>query len=159
MSLKKLKENLNAALETAEKANQFVKKRSATVSELKNQLQKLSEEHNELAKRHDSHCHLMSEFTSEFRKELELLANYKESLADKFFDLQNALSPKYDYYKKKLNDHFYVLQRAFNDYVRSASGMDNNYKRLDAIVTDIQRRVDALDEKMVKLFFNGDNMK
>lgn len=156
MKYKNLAEKINAILEEAERANELVKKRTESIAELKKQIKKLSDDIKGIKDKNNLEHYFVRENLIEFRNEIREVVLLKKELQGKFDDLVEGFNPQYNKFKQKLNDHYYVLQKAFNDYIKGIQPGQDKISLLESSIKQMKKRLDEQDQKMVELFFNGD---
>jgi chromosome segregation ATPase len=156
LKYKNLAEKINAILEEAERANELVKKRTESIAELKKQIKKLSDDIKDIKDKNNREHYFVRENLIEFRNEIREVVLLKKELQGKFDDLVEGFNPQYNKFKQKLNDHYYVLQKAFNDYIKGIQPGQDKISLLESSIKQMKKRLDEQDQKMVELFFNGD---
>jgi len=83
------------------------------------------------------------------RKEIDKIVrslNIEQILSEHVHNLDQIYISK----KLDLNDHYYLLQKAFNDYVQTRPPELRN--------EGLEDKIKALEDKMTAMFFNPDNM-
>jgi|GEM_PF-4011543 len=67
--------------------------------------------------------------------------------------LSDSFDGQYENQKEKLNEHYYALQRAFNDFVKAKGPNLEPLKELENICTQLHSRVKEVEDKMTAMFF------
>ena len=161
MKYKNLMDKINLLTKEAETSIELSNKRQESI----NKLQKIVKENNKIIEHikedyerkyfyfKDSVIDLKTQIKQIECEKNEYLIKYHaaEKYFDELFDLKKR---GYEVFKQKLNDHFYVLQKAFNDYVKTKTKPE-----LPDYIQLFDERIKLLEEKMITMFFIGDNIE
>jgi hypothetical protein len=161
MKYKNLMDKIDLLTKEAETSIELSKKRQESIDKLK----KMVKENNLIIKDiqegyerkyfyfKDSVVNLQAQLKKVESEKKEYIVKYREA-EDYFDELFISKKNEYAICKQKLNDHFYVLQKAFNDYVKTKTKpeMPDYIKLFD-------ERIKSLEEKILNMFFEGDNIE
>lgn len=167
-----LKDTIDLLIKKSEESIKLSKKRTESVVKI----QALVKENNKTIEEYKKivdDLKIESSKNSFFYKEslIKLSAELKESYGarDSYIEKINSLDEKYknmelssiqkidDYIKNRknqlinsLNAHYYVLQKAFNDYIQSKSSADPYKEKCD----DMANKINEIDKRLMSLFFD-----
>ncbi len=154
-------DKINSLTKQAEYSIELSKKRQDSIDKLKKMVKQnnliIKEIQEDYERKYfyfkDSVIHLKAEIKKIESEKNEYLIKYNAA-EQHFDDIFDGKKNEYSACKQKLNDHYYVLQKAFNDYVKTKTKSENtDYAKL------FDERIKSLEEKIVNMFFEGENIE
>ena len=153
MKYNSLKDKIEALIEQNEENKNLIKKKTETISNLKKIAEQNNELINDLKNRHDREIYFNKEKMIRVRKEMSAIKEEREKNNILIEKLTCNFEHAYEEHKQKLNSHYYVLQRAFNDYIKTKI---NNNDIMDAL-NKLESRLNDLEKQTLGLFFESNS--
>jgi ABC-type Zn uptake system ZnuABC Zn-binding protein ZnuA len=149
-----IKEKLEALVAQTEKNNVLVHKRAELVKELKLALDGCKKELKTVMTRHNRESYYTRDAIVQMKEQLKDAIKERDHYAVKLQEIENSFGLTYDSFKDRLNRHYYTLQQAFNNFVKSKSIENVKIAGLEASLQAANMRMNDLEQKMLDMFFN-----
>lgn len=150
-----IKEKLEALVAQTEKNLALTKKRAEGVKALKDTLAGVECELKALKGRHNRECYFNHDALVQMEKKLNDAIKERDYYAIKLQAIEDSFDTTYASFKQRLNAHYYTLQQAFNNFVKSKSEENTKLAALEASFQASHLRVNDLEKKLLDLFFQG----
>jgi len=151
--LMNIKEKLEALVVQTEKNNVLVRKRAESVKELKLALDGCESELKAVKARHNRECYFTRDAIVQVKEQLKEAIKERDHYALKLQEVEESFDLVYDSFKDRLNRHYYTLQKAFNEFVKSKSTENVKIAGLEASLQAVNMRMNEHEQKMLDMFF------
>ena len=148
-----IKDKLEALVAQTEKNNALVRKRAESVKELKLALDGCESELKAVKSRHNRESYFTRDAIVQMKERLERAVEERDHYALKLQMLEDSFDTRYETFKQRLNSHYYTLQQAFNNFVKSKSTENVKIAGLEASLQAANLRMNELEQKMLDMFF------
>lgn len=148
-----IKDKLEALVAQTEKNNTLVRKRAESVKELKLSLDGCEAELKALKGRHNREYHFTRDALVQMEQKLKRAEEQRDKYAIKLAAIEGSFETHYQEHKERLNRHYYTLQQAFNNFVKSKSDENVKVAGLEASLQAVNLRINDLDQRLLDLFF------
>ena len=150
-----IKEKLELLVAQTEKNLALTKKRAEGITKLKASLESCQEEIKAVKVKHNRECHFNRDALVQMELKLNSAIAERAHYAIKLKAIEDSFDTTYASFKQRLNAHYYTLQQAFNNFVKSKSDENTKLAALEAAFQASHLRVNDLEKRLLDLFFQG----